>query len=118
MRQRPEISPIAATATAVWWMRSSGGKTAPSPRYAPGSSIERDHQAGVRLCQGALSRAQQEPPPPARDLRAGQFVHGAPPSIAPPTDVVSLTSPLTVADAADLTPNNDPPAPTLSLANA
>jgi len=72
-------------------------------------------KAGVRLRQGALSRAHKEHPPPARDLHAGQSVYGAPPSIALPTGVI-LTSPLTVADTADLTPNDE--TPTLSLAAA
>jgi hypothetical protein len=38
-----KISPIAAIATAVWWMRSSGRKTVPSPRYA--ARVE--HSIGV-----------------------------------------------------------------------
>ena len=36
-----------------------------------GRAFDRDHQAGVRLRQAALSRAHKEHPPPARDLRAG-----------------------------------------------
>jgi hypothetical protein len=46
------------------------------------------HQAGVRLCQGALSRAEEEHPSAACDLRTGQSVHGAPASPALPTGVV------------------------------
>src|SRR4029077_14638486 len=69
-------------------------------------ACDRDHQAGVWLCQGALSRAQQEYPSPARDLRSGQSVYGAPPSIALPTGVICPTASLMVANAADLTPNN------------
>jgi IS5 family transposase len=47
-----------------------------------GRTFDRGHQAGVWLCQGALSRAQQEHPPSAGDLRFGQFVHRAPPPAA------------------------------------
>src|SRR4029077_108790 len=106
MHQRPKISPIAAIATAVWWMRSSGRKIAPSPRSARepdlakagGRALDRNHEAGVRLRQGALSRAHQKHPPSAGDLRAGQSVYGPPPSIALPTGVICLTSPLTVVN--------------------
>jgi transposase, IS5 family len=45
-------------------------------------------QAGVRLCQGVLSRAEQEQTSPAGDLRTGQSVHRAPASTALPTGVV------------------------------
>jgi transposase, IS5 family len=90
MHQRPKISPIAAIATAVWWMRSSGGKTAPSPRYAPGSSIRSGSSSGCLALPSALSRAQQEYPSPAGDLRPCQSVCGAPVSIALPTDVICL----------------------------
>src|SRR5215472_6642335 len=45
-----------------------------------GRTCDRGHQAGVRLRQGALSRAQQEHLPSAGHLRFGQFVHGATPS--------------------------------------
>src|SRR5881227_1610273 len=90
MRPRPAISLIAATATAVLSMRSSGRKTAPSPKCGPGAcpresggrTCDRGHQAGIRLCQSALSRAEEEHASPARDLRAGQSVHDAPASIA------------------------------------
>src|SRR5690242_19841989 len=88
MRPRPAISPIAATATAVLSMRSSGRKTAPSRKCGPGSNMRSGHQAGVRLCQSALSRAEEEHASPAGDLRAGQPVHGAPASIALPRGVV------------------------------
>ena len=70
------------------WMRSSGRKIAPSRRSGPGSNIRSGHQAGVRLCQGALSRAQQEHPPSAGDLRFDQFVHSATPSAALRTGVL------------------------------
>ena len=77
-------------------MRSSGRKIAASPKCGPepalakagGRACDRGHQAGVRLCQGALSRAQEKHSSPARDLRAGQSVHGAPASPALPTGVV------------------------------
>jgi hypothetical protein len=51
-----------------------------------------EHSIGVikrvfGFCQGALSRAQQEPSPPARKLRAGQSVHSAPASIALPAGI-------------------------------
>ena len=45
---------------------------------------DRHHQAGVRFRQCALPRAQEERPPPHCHLRAGQPVHGAPPSAALP----------------------------------
>jgi len=54
----------------------------------PGRTRDRGHQASVRLRQGALSRAEQEPPSPAGHLRDGQSVHGAPPSIALPVGVM------------------------------
>ena len=53
-----------------------------------GRACDRGHQAGIRLCQGALSRAEEEHSPPAGDLRARQPVHGAPPSIALPSGVM------------------------------
>ena len=53
-----------------------------------GRTFDRGHQAGVRLCQGALSRAEEKHSSPARHLRAGQSVHGAPASPALPTGVV------------------------------
>jgi hypothetical protein len=62
--------------------------------------------------------AEQEYPSPAGDLRARQSVYSTPVSIALPTGVICLTSPLTVPDAADLTPNNHTPTPTLSLVAA
>ena len=55
---------------------------------ARGRTFDRGHQAGVRLRQGALSRAEEEHSSPARDLRAGQSVHGAPASAALPGGVV------------------------------
>ncbi len=48
------------------------------------------HQAGVWLCQGALSRAEEEHPSPTGDLRAGQSVHGAPATIGLPKGVMCL----------------------------
>jgi hypothetical protein len=51
-------------------MRSSRRKIVPSPKCGPGSNIPwRYHQAGVRLCQGALSRAEEDHPSHARELR-------------------------------------------------
>src|SRR5437660_4094110 len=38
---------------------------------APGRTCHRGRQAGVRLCQGALSRAEEEQTSPAGELRAG-----------------------------------------------
>src|SRR3984893_6452548 len=49
-----------------------------------GRASDRRRQAGVRLRQGPLSRAQKECSSPVRDLRAGQSVHGAPASAALP----------------------------------
>jgi len=63
-------------------MRSNGRKTAPNRKCGQGRTCDRSYQAGVRLCQGALSRAQKEHPPPAGDLRTSQSVHGAPASAA------------------------------------
>jgi hypothetical protein len=42
-----------------------------------GRTFDRGHQVGVRLCEGALSRAEEEHSSLARDLRAPQSVHGA-----------------------------------------
>ncbi len=42
---------------------------------------DRGHQAGVRLCQGALPRAQQERRSPDRHLCVGQSVHRTPPTM-------------------------------------
>ena len=47
-------------------------------------------QAGLRLCQGARSRAQQERAPAAGDLRPRQFVHRPVPSAARTAGVVRL----------------------------
>jgi IS5 family transposase len=46
MRPRPAISPIAATATAVLSMRSSGRKTALSRKCGPGSSMRSGSSSG------------------------------------------------------------------------
>src|SRR6516164_3895587 len=62
-----------------------------------GRAFDRGHQTSVRLCQGALSRAHQKHPSPAGDLRAGQFVYGAPVSLALQCRVICLTSRLLVA---------------------
>jgi hypothetical protein len=43
-----------------------------------GRASDRDHQAGVRLCHGALPRAPEKPASLAGDGGAGQSVHGAP----------------------------------------
>jgi IS5 family transposase len=53
-----------------------------------GRAADRDHQAGVWLCQGALSRAHKERASLGCDLRACQAVHGAPASAALSTGVV------------------------------
>ena len=53
-----------------------------------GRTFDRGHQAGVRLCQGALSRAEEEHPSPAHNLRAGQSVYGPPVSAALPIGIV------------------------------
>src|SRR5262249_3466253 len=58
------------------------------------------HQAGVRLCQGALSRAGEEHSSPDRDLRIGQSVHRAPASVARPTGVVRPQRPANRANTA------------------
>ena len=52
-----------------------------------------EHSIGVIkrvfwFCQGALSRAEEEHSSPARHLRTGQSVHGAPASIAAPSGVI------------------------------
>ena len=65
-------------------------KNRPSPKCGPGRTCDRGHQAGVRLCQGALSGAEEEHPSPAGDLRAGQSVHGAPAAIGLPKGVMCL----------------------------
>ena len=52
-----------------------------------GRAFDRRHQAGVWLCQGALSRVDEERSSPARELRARQSIHGAPASIALPASV-------------------------------
>ena len=44
--QRLKISPIDAIVTAVWWMRSSGRKIAPSPKCGPGSNIRSASSSG------------------------------------------------------------------------
>jgi IS5 family transposase len=51
---------------------------------------DRYHQASVWLCQGALSRAEEEHSSPARDLRARQSVYRAPASIALRCGVICL----------------------------
>src|SRR3989440_11367005 len=88
MRPTLAISPVAATATAVSSMRLNGEKPHQIQSAGQGRTCDRGHQAGVRLCQGALSRAEEEHASPARDLRAGQSVYGAPASVALPTGVV------------------------------
>ena len=45
-QQRPRISPIAVTATAVWSMRPSGRKIAPSPKCGPGSNVRSASSSG------------------------------------------------------------------------
>jgi hypothetical protein len=53
-----------------------------------GRTFDRGHQVGVRLCEGALSRAEEEHSSLARDLRAPQSVHGAPAPAALPIGIV------------------------------
>ncbi len=71
--------------------RGGRGRAGEEPHQIEGAgqgrASDRGHQAGVRLCQSALSRAQEERSSSARDLRAGQSVHGAPASIALPGGV-------------------------------
>src|SRR6516225_4114357 len=74
------------------------------------------HQAGVRLRQGALSRAQEERSSPARDLRAGQSVHGAPASAALSGGVECLHCAST-SHRQPNTPKDGAQSPTLSLAD-
>jgi IS5 family transposase len=50
-----------------------------------GRAPDRGHQAGLRLYQSALSRAQKERSSARRDLRAGQSVQG-------PTTIIALSS--------------------------
>src|SRR5262249_2055974 len=58
------------------------------PRESGGRASDRRHQAGVWLCQGALSRVGEEHSSPARELRARQSIHDAPASIALPVGVM------------------------------
>jgi len=60
----------------------------PQPNdLSPQVLVALDQKARVRLCQGALSRAEEEYASPVRDLRAGQSVHRTPgsPDAAPIT---------------------------------
>jgi IS5 family transposase len=59
---------------------------------------------GLRLRQGALSRAQEEHSSSARDLCARQPLHRTPASIALRCGVICRPWPPVVADAADVTP--------------
>jgi hypothetical protein len=68
------------------------------PRESGGRAFDRGHQAGVRLHQAALSRAQKERASPDRDLCAGQSVHGPPASAALPRGVVCPSHSNTRAD--------------------
>jgi transposase, IS5 family len=52
-----------------------------------GRASDRRHQAGVWLCQDALSWVGEERSSPARELRAGQSIHGALASVALPAGV-------------------------------
>jgi hypothetical protein len=78
------------------------------PRESGVRTCDRGYQAGIRLCQGALSRAQKERASPARGLCARQSVHRAPSSIALRHGVICLARPLPVADAIDVTPITTP----------
>src|SRR5262249_51223105 len=76
-----------------------------------GRASDRDHQASVWFRQSALSRAQEEHSSLARDLRARQFVHGAPASIALRCGVICLAWPPMVADAEAVSPITASPIP-------
>jgi len=105
-------------------MRSSGRKIVPSPKCGPepalakagGRTFDRGHQAGVRLRQGALSRAQEERSPPGRDLRIGQSVHGTSSSAALPGGVECPHCASTLHRQSN-TPKDGAQSPTLSLAD-
>src|SRR6516162_3658366 len=104
-------------------MRSSGRKIVPSPKCGPepalakagGRTLDRGRQAGVRLRQGALSRAQEERSPPGRDLRVGQSVHGTSSSAALPGGVECPHCASTPHRQSN-TPKAGAQSPTLSLA--
>src|SRR6516164_165748 len=106
------------------WMRSSGRKIVPNPKCGPracpresgGRTFDRGHQAGVRLRQGALSRAQEERSPPARNLCAGQSVHGTSSSAALPGGVECPHCASTPHRQSN-TPKASGQSPTLSLAD-
>src|SRR5215471_7358386 len=72
---------------------------------------DRDHQASIWFRQSALWRAQEEHSSLARDLRARQFVHGAPASIALRCGVICLAWLPMVADAEDVSPITASPIP-------
>jgi IS5 family transposase len=61
-----------------------------SKTKSPGRAFDRDHQASLRLCQSALSRARQKRAPAAGDLRPRQSVHRPPPPAALPARVARL----------------------------
>ena len=87
----PRTSPTAAIASAAWWTWSSGEEPYQVEGKSPGRALDRGRQTGLRLCQGALSRAQEERPSPAGDLRARQSVHCAAPSAALPSSEGACT---------------------------
>src|SRR5262249_17640366 len=72
---------------------------------------DRYHQAGLRLCQSALPRAQKERSSPHCHLRAGQSVYRTPASIALRGGVIYLAWPPAVANVEDVTPITVPPIP-------
>ena len=89
-------------------MRSSGRKIAPSRRSGPGSNIRSGSSSGCLARQGALSRAQQEHPPSAGDLRFCQFVHRAPPPAALPGGVACLHHACKLRKHPSASPNRGP----------
>ena len=80
------------SAIAALLMRSSGPKPNQIERAGQSRASDRGRQAGVRLCQSALSRTEEEHPSFCRDLRTGQSVHRAPASVALPADIQAETS--------------------------
>ena len=80
-------SPIVANRFRGVVDRSSGRKPHQIENAGQGRAPDRDHQAGVRLCQGAVSRAQKERSSPHRHLRNGQSVHRAAASLALPRGI-------------------------------
>src|SRR5262249_404180 len=76
---------------------------------------DRYHQAGLRLCQSALPRAQKERSSPHCHLGAGQSVYRTPASIALRGGVIYLAWPPAVANVERRHTNNGAANPKLSL---